>query len=63
MACELTLEAGIVSAPVVMNELRRLMAPHLPLATMKVADGIALAIEPVANCQRYDYLPGTHNVH
>jgi hypothetical protein len=30
VACELALECGIVSAPVVMNELRRLIAPHLP---------------------------------
>jgi hypothetical protein len=63
MACELTLEAGVVSAPIVMNELRRLIAPHLPLAVIHVPDGIALTLEPIANCHRYDYLLGANNVH
>jgi transposase len=63
VACELTLEGGIVSAPIVMNELRRLIAPHLPVAAINVPDGIALTMEPVANCSRYDYLLGVANVH
>jgi len=63
MACELTLEQGVVSAPIVMNELRRLVAPHLPVITINVPDGIALTLEPLANCQRYDYLLGAANVH
>jgi transposase len=63
VACELTLEAGVVSAPIVMNELRRLIAPHLPAAAIHVPDGIALTIEPIANCHRYDYLLGANNVH
>lgn len=63
IACELTLEGGIVSAPIVMNALRRLIAPHLPAAAIDVPDGIALSMEPVANCHRYDYLLGSANVH
>lgn len=63
VACELSLECGAVSAPVVMNELRRFIAPHLPAAAIHVSDDIALTIEPLANCQRYDYLLGTANVH
>jgi hypothetical protein len=63
VACELALECGIISAPVVMNELRRLIAPHLPAAAIAVPDGIALTMEPLANCQRYDYLLGSTNVH
>jgi hypothetical protein len=63
VACELTLECGVVSAPVVMNELRRLIAPHLPAAAINVPDGIALTIEPIADCHRYDYLLGSANVH
>ena len=63
VACELTLEGGVVSAPIVMNELRRLIAPHLPVAAINVPDGIALTMEPVANCNRYDYLLGVANVH
>lgn len=63
MACELALECGSVSAPLVMNELRRLIAPHLPAAAISVPDGIALTIEPSANCHRYDYLLGSAHVH
>lgn len=63
VACELTLECGVASAPVVMNELRRLIAPHLPAAAISVPDRIALTIEPIADCQRYDYLLGSANVH
>ena len=63
VACELTLECGVVSAPIVMNELRRLIAPHLPVMAINVPDGIALTMEPLANCQRYDYLLGAANVH
>lgn len=63
VACELSLECGAVSAPVVMNELRRLIAPHLPAACVQVPDKISLTIEPIANCHRYDYLLGSANVH
>ena len=63
VACELTLEQGIVSAPIVMNELRRLIAPHLPIVTINVPSILALTLEPIANCQRYDYLLGAANVH
>jgi len=63
VACELTLEGGVVSAPIVMNALRRLIAPHLPAALILVPDGIALALEPLANCHRYDYLLESANVH
>ena len=63
VACELALEGGVVSAPIVMNELRRLIEPHLSTMAINVPDGIALTIEPLANCQRYDYLLGAANVH
>lgn len=63
VACELTLEAGVVNAPIVMNELRRLISPHLPVVSIDVPDAITLTTEPIANCHRYDYLLGAHNVH
>lgn len=63
VACELALDYGVVSAAVVMNELRRLIAPHLPAAINNVPDGIVLAMEPLADCQRYDHLLGVRNVH
>ena len=63
VACELALTHGVVNAPVVMNELRRLISPHAPTNIIHVPDGITLSMEPMANCQRYDYLLGAHNVH
>jgi hypothetical protein len=63
VACELALESGVVSASIVMNELRRLLAPYPPTTAIEVPDTIALSIEPLANCQRYDYLLGSANVH
>jgi len=63
VACELALEGGVINAPVVMNALRRLISPHCPATSINVPDGIALTMEPVANCHRYDYLLGAGNVH
>jgi len=63
VACELALECGVVSGSVVMNQLRRLIAPQLPGAAMDVPTSITLSMEPLANCQRYDYLLGSANVH
>jgi len=63
VACELALEGGVVNAPIVMNTLRRLVAPHLPTAAVNIPDGIALTIEPLPDCHRYDYLLGAANVH
>ena len=34
VACELALEGGAVNAPVVMNELRRLISPHCPVTSI-----------------------------
>lgn len=63
VACELALEGGVVNGPVVMNELRRLLAPAPLVGAIDVPDAISLSTEPLANCQRYDYLLGAHNVH
>lgn len=63
IACESALESGVINAPIVMNELRRLISPHLPAASINMSDGIALTMEPIANCHRYDYLLGAGNVH
>lgn len=38
VACELALDAGVITGAVVMNELRRLMAPHRPDALDFAAD-------------------------
>ena len=63
VACELALESGIVSASVILNDLRRLIAPTAPSHFNLVPNGILLNQEPLANCQRYDNLRGKNDVH
>ena len=55
VACELVLDGTVVSAPIVMNEMRRLVAPGLPIM-LNVPDMLKLHIEPLADCGRYDHL-------
>ncbi|MNR31139.1 hypothetical protein D3C85_1486320 [compost metagenome] len=62
VACELALECGVVSGSLVMNELRRLIAPARP-AQLTLPEQLQLRIEPRADCQRYEQLRGTHYVH
>ncbi len=61
VACELAMDSGVVSAPVVMNEMRRLIAPAQPIA-LNVPDMLKLQIEPRADCGRYDHLRGGGHV-
>jgi transposase len=62
VACELTLKSGVVTAPVVLNAMRRLAEPPRP-QTLEGAPAPALRLEPVADCGRYDSLRGTRHVH
>jgi hypothetical protein len=62
VACELTLECGVVTAAVVMNELRRLTAPERP-ECISLPEQLRLQVEPMADCRRYDHLLGRHHVH
>jgi hypothetical protein len=55
VACELVLDGTVVSAPIVMNEMRRLVAPTQPIM-LNVPDMLKLQIEPLADCGRYDHL-------
>lgn len=61
-ACELTLEAGIINASVVINELRRLLEPPR-VKTLTVVEGLSLRDGPVADCSRYDSLLSGRYVH
>jgi hypothetical protein len=54
-ACELALDGTVVTASVVMNEMRRLVAPGQPIMP-NVADVLKLQLEPLADCARYDHL-------
>jgi hypothetical protein len=62
VACDLTLESGVVTAPVVLNTMRRLAAPARPQA-LDGTHAPALRLEPVADCGRYDSLRGARHVH
>ncbi|MBT9491218.1 MAG: transposase, partial [Paucibacter sp.] len=61
-ARELTLECGVVTASVVMNELRRLTAPERP-ERISLPEQLRLQVEPMADCSRYDHLLGHQHVH
>jgi hypothetical protein len=62
VACELTLESGVITAAVVMNELRRLTAPARPSA-ISLPEQLRLRVEPQADCNRYDRLREGPYVH
>lgn len=55
VACELVLDGNVVTAPVVMNEMRRLIAPSQQMI-LTVPDMLKLQLEPLADCGRYDHL-------
>jgi hypothetical protein len=55
VACELVLDGNVVTASVVMNEMRRLLAPAQPIL-LTVPDMLKLQREPLADCARYDHL-------
>jgi hypothetical protein len=61
VACELVLEGRVVTAAVVMNEMRRLLAPTLP-APLTIPDMLKLQREPLADCGRYDRLREARHV-
>jgi len=62
VACDLALESGVATAPVVLNTMRRLAAPARPQA-LDSPPTPALRLEPAADCGRYDSLRGVRNVH
>lgn len=63
MACELALEAGVITGSVVMNELRCLLTPSRPDALL-LPQAMQLHTEPAADCGRYDTLRGgAHALH
>ena len=61
VACELVLDGNVVTASVVMNEMRRLIAPSQP-SMLSVPDLLKLQLEPLADCGRYDHLRGVSHV-
>ncbi len=60
-ACELVLDGNVATAPVVLNGMRRLLAPNQPVM-LNVPDMLKLRIEPLADCGRYDHLRAAGHV-
>lgn len=57
VACDLTLQTGVIAAAIVMNEMRRLSEATRPKPLSAIAlTTPALRIEPIADCSRYDSL-------
>jgi putative transposase len=63
-AFDLTLQTGIISAAIVLNEMRRLTEATRPtVLTETGAKTPALTVEPMADCSRYDSLRSAIHVH
>ncbi len=63
VACKLVLDCNVVTAALVMNEMRRLVAPSTQIPLL-VPDMLKLQSEPLADCSRYDRLRvGNHAIH
>lgn len=63
MACDLALQTGIMSAAIVLNEMRRLTEVAKPKQWHDSSSIPALTLEPVADCSRYDTLRSERHVH
>jgi hypothetical protein len=64
VACDLTLQTGVISAAIVLNEMRRLSEEARPKALDESVTTLpTLVVEPLADCSRYDALRRTRYVH
>jgi Mu transposase-like protein len=64
VACDLALQTGIIAAPIVLNEMRRLSEAARPRILQDIALSTpVLQIEPKADCSRYDSLRRAHHDH
>jgi hypothetical protein len=64
VACDLTLQTGVISAAIVLNEMRRLTEAAKPKSLPDTPPSTpALTLEPIADCSRYDTLRSAYHVH
>lgn len=63
VACDLTLQTGVMSAAIVLNEMRRLTESARPKPLGDAPTTPALTLGPLADCSRYDALRSMHHVH
>jgi hypothetical protein len=64
IACDLTLQTGVVAAAMVLNEMRRLTDAERPKVLSDVKLSLpTLQLEPEADCARYDRLRSLQHEH
>lgn len=64
VACDLTLQTGVIAAAIVLNEMRRLTETARPKVLQELPESIpALQIEVQVDCSRYDSLRGSRYEH
>jgi transposase len=64
IACDLTLQTGVIAAAIVLNEMRRLTEAVRPKASTEIKLSMpALQLEPEADCARYDSLRSLQHEH
>jgi hypothetical protein len=64
IACDLTLQTGIISSAIVLNEMRRLTEAAPPKALDEATlPAPRLTVAPIADCSRYDSLRSAAHVH
>ena len=64
VASDLTLQTGIISAAIVLNEMRRLTEAAKPKSLPDISPSTpALTLEPIADCSRYDTLRSAYHAH
>ena len=64
VACDLTLQSGVICAAVVVNAMQRLTEASRPKTLESASASIPqLTLEPIADCSRYDSLRGVTYVH
>jgi hypothetical protein len=64
VACDLTLQSGVICAAVVVNAMQRLTEASRPQKLPSACAAIPqLTLEPIADCSRYDSLRGVPHVH
>ncbi len=64
VACDLTLQSGVICAAVVLNAMQRLTEASRPQQLESTGTAIPqLTLEPIADCSRYDRWRGVSHVH
>lgn len=64
VACDLTLQTGVIAGAIVLNEMRRLTDASRPKILQDIQFSTpTLQLEPIADCSRYDSLRRRQHAH